>query len=75
MSVEPSVECCRSNRENNKAKTQNLLKCAGVPQTRQPISAVSGPKFTILCGYVEEILLFNKFCLIVDIRLSCEDIA
>ena len=33
---------------SNAAKTRNLLKCAGVPLTRQQISAVSGPKFTIL---------------------------
>jgi len=33
---------------SNAAKTRNQLKFAGVPQTGQPISAVSGPKFTIL---------------------------
>ena len=33
---------------SNAAKTRNLLKFAGVPQSRQQISAVSGPKFTIL---------------------------
>jgi len=34
---------------SNVAKTQNPLKFAGVPETRKPIiSAVSGPKFTIL---------------------------
>jgi len=33
---------------SNAAKTQNQLKFAGVPQTGQPISAVSGPKFAIL---------------------------
>jgi len=33
---------------SNAAKTRNLLKFAGVPQTRQQISAVSGQKFTIL---------------------------
>jgi len=33
---------------NNSAKTRNELKFAGVPQTRQQISAVSGPKFAIL---------------------------
>jgi len=33
---------------SNEAKTRNRLKFAGVPQTRQQISAVSGPKFTIL---------------------------
>jgi len=31
-----------------------------VPQTPEPISAVSGPKFTILSGHVE-VLLLNKF--------------
>ena len=46
---------------NNAAKTQNPLKCVGVPQTPEPISAVSGPKFTILSGHVEELLLLNKF--------------
>jgi len=39
------------------------------------ISAASMPKFTILWGHVEEILLLNKFFPIVDICLSCEDIA
>ena len=33
---------------SNAAKTRNPLKFAGVPQTRQQISAVSRPKFTIL---------------------------
>jgi len=37
------------------------LKFAGVSQTPEPISAVGGPKFAILCGHVEEVLLFNKF--------------
>jgi len=46
---------------SNAAKMQNLLKFVGVPQTRQPISAVSGPTFTILSGHVEEVLLLNKF--------------
>ena len=32
---------------HNAAKTRNPLKLPGVPQTRQTISAVSGPKFTI----------------------------
>jgi len=42
----------------------NPLKLAGMPQTRQRISALSGPKFTILGilgEHVEEILPFNKF--------------
>jgi len=46
---------------SNAAKTQNPLKFVGVPQTPKPISAVSGPKFTILSGPVEEVLLLNKF--------------
>jgi len=46
-----------------------------VPQTRQQISAVSRPNFTILSGHVEEVLLFNKFFLIVDTCVSSEDIA
>jgi len=33
---------------SNAAKTRKSLKFAGVPQTRQQISAVSKPKFTIL---------------------------
>jgi len=46
---------------SNAAKTRNPLKFAGVPQTNETISAASGPKFTILLGHVEEILLLNKF--------------
>ena len=57
------------------AKTRYPLKFAGVPQTRQPISADSGPKFIILYGHVEDILLLNKFFSIVNTCLICEDIA
>ena len=46
---------------HNAAKTRNLLKFAGMPQTNKTISAASGPKFTILCGHIDEILLLNKF--------------
>ena len=46
---------------SNAAKTQNQLKFAGVPQTGQSISAASRPKFTILRGHVEDILLLKKF--------------
>jgi len=60
---------------SNAAKTQNALKFAGVLQTTGSISAASGPKFTILCGHVEDILLLNKFFSDVDKCLSCEDIA
>jgi len=51
----PLLEC------SNAVKTRNPLKFAGVPQTRQRISAVSTPKFTILSEHVEEVLMFNKF--------------
>ena len=60
---------------SNAAKTRNPLKLAGVPQTNETISAASRPKFTILWGHLEEILLLNKFFPIVDTCLSCEDIA
>ena len=42
------------------AKTRNPLKFDGVPQTRQQISAVSRPKFTILRGHVEDISLLKQ---------------
>jgi len=60
---------------SNAAKTRNALKFAGVPQTPEPISAVSGPKLTILRGHVEEVLLLINFFPIVDTCLTCEDIA
>jgi len=40
---------------SNAAKMQKLLKFAAVPQTPEPISAASGPKFAILWGHVEDI--------------------
>ena len=45
---------------SNAAKPRNPLKFEGVPQTHQQFSAVIRPKFTILSGHVEELLLFNK---------------
>ena len=60
---------------NNAAKTRNPLKLSAVPETNETISAASGPKFTILSGHVEEILVLNKFFPVVDTCLSCEDIA
>ena len=60
---------------SNAAKTRKPLKFAQVPQTRQRISAVSGPKFTILWGHMDEVLLFNSFFPIVDTCLSCVDTA
>jgi len=46
---------------SNAAKTRNLLKFAGVPQTRQQISAASRPKFTIFWRRLEDILLLKRF--------------
>jgi len=46
---------------SNAAKTRKPLKFAGVPQIPEPVSAGSGPKFAILWGHVEEILLFKRF--------------
>ena len=46
---------------SNAAKTRDLWKLAGVPQTNKTISATSRPMFTILWGHVREILLLNKF--------------
>jgi len=60
---------------SNAAKMLNPLKFAGVPQTTGSISAASGPKFTVLWGHVEDILLLNNFFPIVDVCLSCKDIA
>jgi len=61
---------------SNAAKTQKPLKLVGVPQTNEMISAASRPKFTILWGHVEQMLLRNKFFFpIVDMCLNCEDIA
>jgi len=59
---------------SNAAKMRNPLKLPGVPQINERISAVSGPKFTILWGRVGGILLLNKFFPIVDTCLSCKDI-
>jgi len=45
--------CC-----SHEAMTRNPLKFAGVPQTPEPISAVSRLKFAILWRHVGEVLLF-----------------
>jgi len=60
---------------SNAAKTRNQLKFGGVPQTNEMVSAASGPKFTILWGHLDDILLLKKFFPIVDMCLSCEDMA
>jgi len=59
---------------SNAAKTRTPFKFVGVPQTPEPISAVSGPNFAILRGHVEEVLLLTFFS-IVDTCLSCEGTA
>jgi len=45
----------------NEAKTRKPLKLAVVSQINETISAASRPKFTILWGHLEDILLLNKF--------------
>ena len=59
---------------SNEAKTRNPLKFAGVLQTNKPISAASGPKFTILSGRMEDILLFNKFFFLLSIHALVAEI-
>ena len=44
---------------SNAAKTRNPLKLVGVPQATRSISAASGPKFTILCGHMEDKFFFR----------------
>jgi len=46
-----------------------------VLETRQQISAASGPKVTILWRHVRETLTFNNFFPIIDTCPSCKDIA
>jgi len=60
---------------SNAAKAWNPLKFAAVPQTNETISAASGPKFTILWRHVRRYCYLTSFFPIVDICLSCEDIA
>ena len=60
---------------SNAAKTRNPLKFGGVPQTTGPISAASGPKFTILWGMWRTYCCLTSFFPIVDICIRCEDIA
>ena len=61
---------------SNAAKTRNPLKFRGVPQSGKPISAASGPKFTVLSGHMEEVLrCLTSFFPIVDTCLSCENTA
>ena len=60
---------------SNAAKTRNPLKFAGVPQTTGWISAVSRPNFTILWDMWRTYRCLRSFFPIVDMCLSCEDIA
>ena len=67
------------NRENRQGKkleqdAKPVEICWGA-QTNKTISAASGPKFTILRGHMEEVLLLKKFFSIVDACLSCKDTA
>jgi len=59
---------------SNAAKTRNQLKFAGVPETNETISAVSGPKFNIqYCeGMWGRYCCLTSFFPIVDKCLSCK---
>jgi len=53
---------------SNEGKTRNPLKFAGVPQTPEPISAVSRPKFAIY-RYCED--MWRRYCRLTSLfRLS-----
>jgi len=56
---------------SNAAKTRNPLKLAGLPQTKEPISSASRPKFTIRQGHVRRYCCLTRFFPIVDTCLSC----
>ena len=60
---------------SNAAKTQNPMKFAGVPQTRQQISAVSGRSSPYCKDIWRRYCCLTSFFLIVNTYLSCEDIA
>jgi len=51
---------------SNAAKMRNQLKFAGVPQTGQPISAASRPKFTILWG-----CMWRRYCCLTSFFSDC----
>jgi len=74
IQVAPSVQCCKVSLTPTTRAPWILcqdvkpLKFAEVPQTPESISAVSGPKFTLLWGHAEEVLLFNK--IFNDCRMS-----
>jgi len=66
----PLLECCAV----TLSRQRKPLKFAGVPRTRQQISAVSRPKFTVLWGHVEEVLVINKFFFRLSIHASAAKI-
>ena len=57
---------------SNAAKTRNPLKFAGVPQTSEPVLAVSSPHYEDVW---RRYCFLTTFFLIVGIRLSCDDTA
>jgi len=59
---------------SNTAKTRNLLRFAGVPQTRQKISVITGPS-SPYCKNMWGRCCLTSFFPIVDMCLSCKDIA
>ena len=67
----PLVECHAVTLPRRKTRW-NLQ---GWPKTLEPISAVSRPKFTILSGHVEDVLLFNSFFPVFNRCLNCKDTA
>jgi len=71
VSLTPSTRVPSS----NAAKTRNPLKFAGVPQTPEPISAVSGPTFAILWNMWRTYCCLTSLFPIVDMCLSCGDTA
>jgi len=67
----PLLECRAVTLPRRKSRW-NLQGCLKLANGSQPLS---GPQFTILWWRVGEVSMFNKFFLIVDTCLSCEDIA
>jgi len=60
---------------SNAAKTQNPLKFAVVPQTRQQISAISRPSSPYYEDMWRRYRCLTSFSPIVDTCLNCEDTA
>ena len=68
----PLLECRAVTKPRRETRNWNSL---GVPQTNEPISVASGPKFTILWGHVGRYCCLTSFFSTVDTCLICEDIA